>query len=151
VRRARIAATVACVCAAIAAAGCGGAAERDYAEEYTAVSSKIGKEIGTLESTPTADPAKLGSQLRALAGALGDAAKELAAVDPPDDAKAGHAKVQTGVETLAADLRGAAKKLCDASSPAATVEALGAIASSKGAAQIQAGEQELRDAGYKVQ
>jgi hypothetical protein len=142
---------VGCVSIAIAAMGCGGGgAESDYAEQYSTVTAKVETQIGKLQSAPTTDPEKLGTELGTLADALGDAATEFAAIEPPDNAKAGHAKVQTGVETLAADLRKSAKALDGSSSPTATVEALGAIANSKGAAAIAAGEQELQQAGYET-
>jgi hypothetical protein len=147
----RIASMAAGICALLAAAGCGGGgAENDYAAAYTAVTGKIERELGTLQSAPTTDPANLRSQLRTMAAALGDAATQFAAIKPPDAAKAGHAKVHAGVTALAADVRRSADALTDAESPTATVRALRTITSSQGPAQIEAGEQQLRRAGYEI-
>ena len=148
----RIAATAAVVSAVLAAVGCGGGgAENDYAEAYSAVTAKVEQQLGTLQATPNGDPAKLGAQLRTVAGALREAGNDFAAIEAPDNAKAAHAKVQAGVNTLAADVRKSANVLADTTSPAEALDALTAITSSKGAAQIAAGEQQLRQAGYQVQ
>jgi hypothetical protein len=148
----RFATAAACVAAVIAAAGCGGGGEEnDYAQQYTGVTKKIERELATLQTEPTADPAKLASQLGTMAGALREAAAEFAAIEAPDNATAAHAKVQAGVDALAADVRRSAEAVEDASSPTATLDALTTILESKGSAQIAAGEQELRQAGYEVQ
>lgn len=149
--RKHIATMAAGVCAILAAAGCGGGrAESEYAAAYTAVTSKIERELERLESTPAIDPAKLRSRLRTMAAALGDAATQLAAIEPPDEARAGHAEVHAGVTALAADVRRSAGALADRESPTGIVRALREITNSQGPAQIEAGEQQLRQVGYEI-
>lgn len=153
-RGTRIATTAVVLCTVVAGAGCGGddgGSDGDYAKEYTAVTQNVAKQMEALQSQTSTDPTKLGSQLRSVADALGAAASDIAGIEPPDNAKAGHTKVQAGVKALADDVRSSADALADASSPSGAATALGKLASSKGAAQIQAGEQELRQSGYKVQ
>jgi uncharacterized lipoprotein len=138
--------------AALLLAGCGGDSDKDaYVQEFNRVSVTLEKTldgIGADITTGTQSP-QIAVKLDQGAKALDKAAKDFSAIKTPDDVKAAHAHVVSGLGQLADVFREGAQA-ARKDDVAKLVDTLRNINDSPGAKQIQQAQQELKDRGYKV-
>lgn len=135
--------------AALLVAGCAGDDDKNayvnavnrVSDTYSASVARIGAEID--RSTP---PRQIASSLERQAGVLDRGAEQLAAIDPPSDARAGHAKLVGGMRLRATELRTAARSARRGD----VQEAVETLTDSRGVREYQEGLRQLeRDAGIR--
>lgn len=136
---------------ALVAPGCGGTSKEEYEKEIDRIgttldeqSTQIERDLQTSGGLPNAaDDVEKG------ADALDEAADDLDDVDPPDDAQEAHERIVGGVRLLGDDFRQAAEaaRLGDSRT---VLELFGEFAARDGFRRIEAGLEQLADAGYDV-
>ncbi len=95
---------------ALAAAGCGGSDEDDYAKEFKALNAKIvalGREVGgAVGGASQKTNEQIGRQFGGFGDQLGQIQQDLDDLEPPDDLKDEHERLSSAIAEVQDDLGG---------------------------------------------
>ena len=136
--------------AALLTAGCGGSDDTDdYVKQVNSANTEHAKEITRLTAAAgalAAKPKQMAAKFEQAADVVDKVSDELAAIDPPEDAKAGHAMLVSGTRRTAEEFRAAADQAADGDVEAA----VNTVSAGIGAKEYEAGLARLvKDAGIK--
>ena len=136
--------------AAIAVAGCGSTGSKnDYVKSVNKAEASLQQSLTGLQGiAPNSTGAQIATKLEAGGKALEAAADDFSAIKPPDDAKHAHGQIVAGLHKLAGTLNDAADS-AKSNDRTAVAKTLSDFATSEGAKEIQAAQDELIANGYK--
>jgi multidrug resistance efflux pump len=135
--------------ATLAAAGCGSGSKNDYVQSVNQAEASLQKSLSSLNGIgASSSGAEVATQLEQGGKALDSAADDFNDIKPPDDAKHAHVKIVDGLHKLAGTFRDAAKS-AKSDGRQAAAKVLSDVATSEGAKELQAAQDELTANGYK--
>jgi hypothetical protein len=147
-------------CAAAFLAGCGGGtttttlSKSEYDAQLSAENQKVGQGTQALRlalETPTRTPAQVASTLESFADVLQGVGDDLAALEPPANAKSANQLLAKGFRDEATDTRQLADKASAAKSGAEAVALLNHAGTSAGAKEVDRALKQLHALGYSGQ
>jgi multidrug resistance efflux pump len=135
--------------ATLAAAGCGSGSKNDYVQSVNQAEASLQKSLSSLNGIgASSSGAEVATQLEQGGKALDSAADDFNDIKPPDDAKHAHVKIVDGLHKLAGTFRDAAQS-AKSDGRQAAAKVLSDVATSEGAKELQAAQDELTANGYK--
>jgi hypothetical protein len=140
---------VAIAALAVTACGSSGTSRNDYVKQLNKAEAALQKNLSGIGGA-ISDPKQAPAQLDAGGKAMEDAAADFQAITPPDDAKHAHGQFIDGLHKLADTFHGAAEQ-AKSKDLSGLQKTLTGLLSSPGIAEIQDAQNELKDAGYKIE
>ena len=146
--------------AAALVAGCGGGSttttlsKSDYVAQLSAENQKVGQGTQALRialDSPSRTPAQVASALESFADVLQGVSDELAALEPPANAKSANQLVAKGFQDEATDTRQLADKARAAKSGPEAVALLNHAGTSAGGKEVDQALKQLHALGYSGQ